>query len=147
VTTITYRNGVMASDSGCWIGDAAHQWTRKLARGPDGVLFGVSGNAGKAASFLAWVDSGYAGEMPHPARDGDHDDFVVLRADPGGALRLLCSGGLETMPGAPYFAIGSGSPTAFGALWAGASAEDAVRAVVEHGHGARGRVQTITHEG
>lgn len=64
MTVIVFRDGVMASDSGAFSGDRVWPWLRKIARGPDGVLFGVTGSAAVAGGFLDWVDGGYQGSMP-----------------------------------------------------------------------------------
>lgn len=146
MTTIAYRDGVMASDSGSWMGDACHGWARKLAKGPDGTLYGVSGNAAQCTTFLDWVDAGCIGDAPNAeARDNDVSSFIVLAAPVKGAIRIITSRGDEKYD-VPYFSIGAGAATAFGALWAGASAEDAIEATKEHGSNAFGRVQTISHK-
>lgn len=146
MTTIAYRDGIMAADSGSWQGGASHGWAMKLARGKDGVLYGVAGNAPEAMGFLAWVNSGYEGEQPkaEPLPDGGNA-FIVLAVAPGGPVRLIAARGEESYD-APYFAIGAGAPTAFGAFHAGASAYDAIEAAKEHGEGAFGAVRTISHE-
>jgi ATP-dependent HslUV protease subunit HslV len=148
MTTIAYKNGVMAADSGSWMGDASHGWAEKLAKGPDGTLYGVAGGAPEAMGFLDWVRAGADAEtMPRAeALPDGGSTFIVLAVSPNGPVRIFCAKGIETYQ-APYFAIGAGSATAFGALWAGASAADAIEATKEHGSGAHGRVLTISHEG
>lgn len=143
MTTIAYRDGVMAADSGCWIGDARHGWARKLARGPDGGLYGCAGNAAQVRAFLAWVDAGYVGVRPEPEREKDDgNSFIVLVAAPSGPLRLITARGEEEHE-APYFAIGAGCVAAFGAMFAGATAETAIAAAIEHASGAMGQVQSV----
>lgn len=147
MTTIAYRDGVMAADSGSWQGDACHGWAVKLARGNDGALYGVAGNAPEAMAFLAWVNSGYRGEQPKAEALPDGGNaFIVMAVSPDGPVRLIAARGEETYH-VPYFAIGAGSATAFGALHAGASAASAIEATKEHGQGAFGAVRTISHEG
>lgn len=147
MTTIAYRDGVMAADSGSWMGEASHGWAEKLAKGPDGTLYGVAGGAPEALGFLEWVKAGADPEaMPKAeALPDDRNSFIVLAVSPGGPVRIIAARGVETY-NAPYFAIGGGSATAFGALWAGASAADAIEATKEHGSSAHGRVLTISHE-
>lgn len=147
MTTIAYRDGIMASDSGSWNGDACHGWARKLARGPDCVLHGVLGNAALCCAYLAWVDAGCHGEPP-PNRsedDGKSSAYAVVCALPDGTIRYLTADGPEMIVGAPYYAEGAGAEVALGALFAGASAEQAIAAAKEHGPGAFGRIQTIAH--
>ena len=147
MTTLAYRDGIMAADSGSWMGDASHGWADKLAKGPDGTLYGVAGNAPEALGFLEWVRAGAdPNTMPKAeALPDDGNSFIVLAVSRGGPVRIIAARGVETY-NAPYFAIGGGSATAFGALWAGASAADAIEATKEHGSSAHGRVLTISHE-
>jgi hypothetical protein len=147
MTTIAYRDGVMAADSGAWAGDAAHGWARKLAKGPDGTLYGTAGNAAEATTFLDWVEGGCVGARPAAVRegeDGKDSSFIVLAAPPTGRLILITARGEEKYD-APYYAVGGAAACAFGALFAGASAETAIEAAKEHGSSAFGRVQTIRH--
>ncbi|MFD1944729.1 hypothetical protein [Paradevosia shaoguanensis] len=146
MTTIAYRDGIMAADSGSWMGDACHGWADKLAQGPDGTLYGAAGHAPEAMAFLEWVRAGAdPATMPKPEAVGDDgNSFIVLAVSPGGPVRLIAAKGVEAYD-APYFAIGGGSATAFGALWAGASAVEAIEATKEHGSSAFGRVRAISH--
>lgn len=144
MTTIAYRDGVMAADSGAWHNSASHAWANKLARGPDGTLFGCAGSAAEAEAFLCWVRAGYEGDMPKPRAKDEDSSFIVLRVPVGGPVELLTAFGTERYD-APYFAIGSGAETALGALFVGASAERAIEAAKEHASGAFGEVRTISH--
>lgn len=147
MTTIAFRDGVMASDSGSWSGDASHGWARKVAQGPDGTLYGTAGNAAECGEFLNWVDGGCVGERPKPETtnvEKNESSFIVLIARPGARIGLLTAKGEERYD-APYYAIGIGAPVAFGALFMGATAEQAIEAAKEHGAGAFGRVQSMRH--
>lgn len=144
MTVIAFRDGVMASDSGAFSGDRVWPWVRKVARGPDGVLFGVAGSLSVAGPFLEWVDGGYVGPRPGLCSDrGDEHDVEVLVARPDGQLRILTAHGEETFDGAPYLTLGGADPFALGALFAGADAETAVRAAIEHSKSAAGKVQVV----
>ncbi|GAA2867421.1 ATP-dependent HslUV protease subunit HslV [Aminobacter niigataensis] len=146
MTTIAYRAGVMASDSGSWIGDASHGWAVKLAKGIDGALHGVAGNAAECCAYLGWVKGGYRGDEPRADAEPDNrSSFIVLIVPPEGALRLRTAKGDEVYE-APYFSIGAGSATAYGAMFAGATAEQAIEAAKEHASGAFGPVQSIRHK-
>lgn len=148
MTTIAYRDGVMASDSGCYTGGAEHAWTRKLAAGKDGTLYGVTGGAAECETFLTWVDAGEeAATRPIPRQIGASEDyrssFAVLIAPAEGDITFLTAQGSERYPGAEYMAVGAGATVAFGALFAGASAEAAITAAAAHSDGARLPVRTI----
>lgn len=145
MTVVVYRDGVMAADTGCWLGDAAHGWAEKVARAPDGRLFGCAGNAAQSEGFLEWVRAGAKGDAPLPDRVGERDSsFIVLVAHPNGMIEVKTAYGDERYRKTPYFAIGAGAPTAFGALWAGADAVGAVRAAIEHGSNAMGSVLKVS---
>lgn len=136
----------MAADSGAWIGDSCIPWARKLVRGSDGTLYGCAGDAGEIGRFIEWVDSGCTGERPAPRSCGEsQSSFIVLEVGPSDDLRVVTATGFEPYR-APYFSIGAGSPTAFGALWVGASAEQAIEAACWHGNGCQWPVQSIRRE-
>lgn len=143
MTTIAYRAGVMASDSGVWIDDACVEWAEKVAKGPDGTLYGVSGNAAQCSAYIAWVGGGCYGEEPRATfMKDDRSSFIVLVAPADGPLRLRTAYGDEVYS-APYFAIGAGSVAALGAMFAGATAEQAIEAAKAHASGAFGPVQSV----
>lgn len=147
MTTIAYRDGVMAADSGSWMGDASFPWARKLVRGSDGTLYGVCGDAAQANGFIEWVEGGCSGERPAAEKtDQNGSSYLVLVAAPrSGRVKVLTARGIEAYE-APYFAIGAGNVGALCAMHAGASAEDAIRAAIVHAPGAEGPVQAIKHE-
>jgi ATP-dependent HslUV protease subunit HslV len=144
MTVIVFRDGVMASDSGAFSGCDVFPWARKVAKGPDGALWGFAGSAAIGSAFLAWVDSGYQGSMPDLGAGGDTDhESEVLVARPDGQLSILTKHGPEIFHEAPYLALGGADTVALGALFAGADAETAVRAAIEHSTRAAGKVQAI----
>ncbi len=145
MTTIAYRDGVMAADSGAWLGGAATPWAYKLAIGPDGTLYGIAGNAAEGERFLQWVRDGCQGDQPkaEPLPE-QFSSFIVLAAPVTGPLRVITARGDEVYH-APYFAIGAGAVAALGAMFAGGDAEVAVLAAICHANGANGSVRTIQH--
>tara|TARA_R110002012_G_scaffold315261_2_gene528917 strand:- start:5390 stop:5842 length:453 start_codon:yes stop_codon:yes gene_type:complete len=146
MTTIAYKDGVMAADSGSWFSGACAPWAMKLSQGPDGTLYGAAGNAAQCEAFHKWVRTGCHGEAPKPDITGDlESSFIVLAAEVDGPIRLITAHGAESYYYAPYFAIGAGAAVAMGAMFAGGDAETAVRAVLTHGDGAAGAVRTLRH--
>jgi len=147
MTTIAYRDGIMASDSGVWFGDAAAPFARKLIRGFDGTLYGFSGWAAHAQRYMDWVEKGCEGEEPKSeALEKGDSSLLVLKVPVRGPIALLTARGPELYPGAPYFAIGSGNVGALCAMHAGATAEGAIWAAIMHASGADSPVRTICHE-
>jgi ATP-dependent protease HslVU (ClpYQ) peptidase subunit len=126
MTTIAYRDGVMAADSRAYAGDSSLIGTKtKIHRLDDGTLFGSSSRTVGADAFLRrWVESGCA----PPQSDGlKPDTFEVLLVRKDGSVfyahdNLELTGPLTC----DFFAIGSGDTYAKCAMLMGA---DAVRAV------------------
>lgn len=147
MTTIAYRDGVMAADSGVWFGDGLAPWARKLVRGDDGTLYGVCGNSGQCNDFIEWVNAGSIGERPVADKTPDGgSSYLVMKAAPCGPVRILTAYGVEVYA-APYFAIGAGNTAALGAMFCGASAVRAIEAAIAHASGAIAPVQYLAHEG
>jgi ATP-dependent protease HslVU (ClpYQ) peptidase subunit len=120
VTTIVYRDGVLAADTRVSFSD----WIKperlcKIERLPGGRLFAAAGDHAIWGKLLRWFRDPH-GERPEIP---DCDALVVL---PDGTVEYYCGAGFRLIQG-PFVAIGSGSPVALGALYAGADAEQAVR--------------------
>ena len=149
MTVIVYRDGVMASDGGSWAGCASHGWADKLARASDGTLYGFAGNAAEAATFITWVRNGRQGDAPalRQTDNGEQSSVIVLIAESDGTLGLLTAYGTERFAAPAYMAIGAEADVAFGALYMGATAEQAIAAACEHGDKARLPIRSIRHEG
>ena len=145
MTVIAYRDGVMAADTSGWIGRFAHRWSEKLFRAPDGTLYGICGEASEGQAYLAWLRDCNGRPEPMPRDVGGSGSFGVIRVGRCGVIWLLDNhGGWERFD-APYYAYGGGQGPAWGALYAGASAEVAVHAAIEHSDAAKGDVRTISH--
>lgn len=126
MTTIVYRNGVLAGDRRAYSGEKTPIGSkRKVHRLEDGTLFGCSSsNVGADALIKRWIAKGCP---PPEGGEPIPDHFQVLIVRPNGEVfyaknNLDLSGPLE----APFFAIGSGEAFALGALEMGASAVQAV---------------------
>ncbi len=146
MTVIAYRDGVMASDTASYFGNIVSPRVRKLARGNDGVLYGVCGDGAASDAFLAWVKGGYQGPRPDPVKASDDgSNFEILIAERGKPLRMRHYDGESVFYG-DYMAIGSGQPVALGALFSGSSAVMACQAAIAHYSHCGGQVETISFE-
>ena len=147
MTIIVYRNGIITADSGVTSGDNTFAFTTKIARNQAGDLAGVSGDAGAAHGFLEWFKAGEKGDHPK-LRDIQservYDKAVIIRAD--GPWEIYEPPGKHVVRG-PYYAFGSGKPEALGALWMGATAEQAVAAAISLDTGCWGQIEVLTHDG
>lgn len=127
MTTIVYRNGILAADTRAYSGDKTPVGSKtKIHQLEDGTLVGISTtNVGGDSLLLDWVRRG----SPIPATsDLKPDTFMMLMVKTDGTVwyandNLAWSGPLR----AEFFAIGSGNQFALGALAAGADALQAVR--------------------
>ncbi|HEX5321493.1 MAG TPA: hypothetical protein VFW46_20215 [Stellaceae bacterium] len=123
MTTIVYRDGIIAADTGV---HAGHDWRKpdlyhKIARLQDGSLFAGAGDTGAFTKLQRWLDGSREDERPSI---DDNDVIVVDRAT--GVVTYYTGAGAREVE-APFIAIGSGMPPALGALHHGATAEEAVR--------------------
>lgn len=144
MTTIVYRDGVLAADRRAYSGDRKPVGTKtKIHRADDGTLWGVSTNCvGGDAMLKRWVDAG----CPAPSSDDlKPESFELLLVRPNGEV-FLANGNLDlTGPlTADYYAAGSGDQYAMGALAMGASAVDAVRIASGLDIWSGGGVDTLT---
>lgn len=141
MTTIAYRDGLLAADTGvCSNNGGCVAFMTKIAKGPGGILGGACGRGVFGEAFLAWVRSGRYGASPE-AKDGDLGIVVT----PDGQIHAYEDGGMVTLRG-PYFAIGSGMSEALGAMFAGATAEQAIHAAMAHDDGTFGDVEFLRHD-
>lgn len=134
MTTIAYRDGIIAADSRATYtseaGGARIVACRKLYRKTIGkgrrqhdVIIGTAGESAPGLLFVEWFGSGK--EPPTKLIDGDAD-FEVLVVTKKGIYTADKYCTLEEIE-EPYYAIGSGSKAAFAAMDCGKSAKEAVR--------------------
>lgn len=134
MTTIAYRNGIMAADTRAYSGGSVPIGQKnKIHRLDDGSLVGVSSTEpGMAEAFAAWLNDGANPE--EAAFAGDRlKNLSALHITPEGQVFFYCE---NITPSGPlysrFFAIGSGEQYALGALSSGATAEAAVKVAGLH---------------
>jgi ATP-dependent HslUV protease subunit HslV len=128
VTTIAYKDGVVAADTqittgGGWRASSVQKIHRA---GP--YIFGGCGDLGDLEMFRSWVKKGLPGAAPI-FTDDDSECFIIM---PDRSIVCLLSKGKVMREYADYYAWGSGCRFAIGAMACGASAEDAVRIAAKH---------------
>lgn len=121
MTTVAYRDGVLAADSQFMVnGWKQPHAAKKLFRMADGTVCGVTGDYAVSVEYVRWLDGdktspppnlGDAGRVIHMAHDGTLTIYEMT-----GSFVVECE----------FTAFGSGSPAAQAAMYMGA---DAVRAV------------------
>lgn len=142
MTVIAFRNGIAAADTGTTRGSSRIGTMIKIVRNEAGDIAGASGDASFCNAFLAWFITGedaVAKVLP-PKEAGTG---AIYRAGSERTITMFDESGPYKMEGR-YFAIGSGTPEALGAMFAGADAETAVKAAITHDTGCFGDV-TVLH--
>lgn len=138
MTCIASRNGFVAADRGITAGGGARVGTiAKIVVGPKGIVGAACGTLTYAAAFLAWVESGRFGAAP---ASGEQNEGVVFEVD--GSVTIYENNGSASVR-ADYYAFGSGTKVALGALHAGASAAGAIEAAITHDDGSYGGVDVL----
>lgn len=142
MTTVAYRSGVLAVDSLVMVnGWVVCSHMMKLRRLSDGSVCAITGNVAVAETLTAWVVSEDR-NGPQPCVEDAR--VIVLR--PNDTLEVYEDGGCYTLPACePFFyAFGSGSPPALGAMHAGADAIRAVQCACLVDTGSGGAVLSMT---
>ncbi len=139
MTSIAYRDGIMAADSTVWRGQGAtiKMITRpKILRLPTG-LFACCGDSQEIEVWREFLGNTISKPDPFEKDTG----FSCLWAKPDGTV-LQCWWKLVWVKiTSPFVAIGASENFMYGALHAGASAEQAVQLAIDHTDGAGGKVQ------
>lgn len=122
MTTIAFRNGIVASDSSAenngWV--AGHS-VAKMRRGAIGDVYAVTGNLAESWSAIDLIDKGESPKLS--------EDCRVVRFHPNGSITVY--EGVGSFPvECEYTAFGSGSPVALAAMMMGASAQRAVEIAI-----------------
>jgi 20S proteasome alpha/beta subunit len=122
MTTIAYKDGVLAADRRVTKGDQIVQYKhRKAYKNVEGWLYAGSGTVSDLKRFEAWAETDDGSKTPPK---GDYEGLMV---SPEGRVWAVEGGVMWRMTGAKFMAIGSGGPVALGALHAGADAVQAVK--------------------
>lgn len=131
MTVVVYRAGIMAADSGTTFNGRIIGGVQKIVRSVDGSLGGAGGDSSDCEAFRRWFEAGGPAEtIPKLTNeDGDFDGMIVTRE---GKLFMIDGSLIPVRLTAPFYALGSGAPIAIGAMYMGASAEQAVEAAIEY---------------
>ena len=132
MTTIAFRDGVMAADTSVMAGYSQFDsGVPKIAKMADGRLAGAAGSAGFSGAWIRWCLTGALDDdRPVPQKDDTGTDRgIIVNLDRSISV-FESEGWFVIRP--RYYAMGSGKDHAFGTMFAGADAETAVRAAIEH---------------
>jgi ATP-dependent HslUV protease subunit HslV len=142
MTTIAYREGVIAGDtnvhsSGTLVGT---MW--KIGRRADGALIGAAGAASHIRAWLEWFQEGEGGIRPQVKEN--EAQAVIVR--PNGQIEWHDDVGHHCIE-ASFFAIGSGRDIAIGAMAMGATPAEAVDVARSHDVHTGGKIVSLSRAG
>lgn len=122
MTTIVYRDGLMAADTASFTHEGnlrAPFRVSKLRRLSDGSVIGGAGMRRDIVRFGEWLET-RNGERPTTG-----NEYTIIQALPDGRV-VIHDGPDEWEVRGVFCAAGSGAAAAYGALFMGASAREAV---------------------
>lgn len=137
MTTVAYRDGIIASDSLITSGGARAGLTARKIRKIGGALVAGCGFIGELERFVSWVAGGMKGD--DPLRGGETTALLIA---PGQPLLMFAGAGPWAVE-SDFIAMGSGEDFAFGAMAHGASAVEAVEIAIRFDVYSGGPVRTI----
>lgn len=139
MTTIAYRDGVLATDSGVQSGSTRVGTTQKCFKAKDGSLLAFAGNANLGTDVKEWIETGL--KLDRVPDTEDRGTIVWIKPD--GTIWCIDGGGLPYPVEAPFYAEGSGEDFAYGAMAAGANAMQAVEIAKHFDSNSSGPVQLV----
>jgi ATP-dependent protease HslVU (ClpYQ) peptidase subunit len=135
MTSIAYRDGVMAGDSRVTAGDLVLPDTcRKVHRLRNGALFGAAGNS-EAIERLRRA-------IVRRTQIPKLEEVSALRVDPDGSLWSY-EGSIWSKVDAPFAALGSGTTACLAAMYANATAREAVAIACKLDPSSGGRIHVV----
>lgn len=146
MTTMAFRNGILASDRYVTGGGTLLAVKTKIAK-VGNVLVGATGAGAVCHAFILWAMGGCKGNPPetrHVFGDNVYEGtgILILPGKPPRALTLIEAGWQDTEAD-PYVAFGSGADNAMGAMSMGASAAQAVEAAAKHDLATGGGIDVV----
>lgn len=146
MTTIAYRDGVLASDTLGTANNVRECEFRKIAK-VNGWLVGIAGTLHVANSIMRWLKTN-GGKLERPPEsvvgEGDRGNVnAIFVNQKSGAVYLMDSCGEPYKVKVRFYALGSGAYHAVGAMEMGASATQAVRVASKWDMATGPKIQSI----
>jgi 20S proteasome alpha/beta subunit len=136
MTTVVWRDGVLAADSRCMASGSIQPGNMtKIWRVKNRLVSGT-GDANRIQMFLRWVKKGARGTAPEM---GETNGILI---EPDGRVREFEGVG-EVYLEAPFYAWGTGMQAALAALYMDATAEKAVEIAMLVDPRSGGAIQSI----
>jgi ATP-dependent protease HslVU (ClpYQ) peptidase subunit len=139
MTTVAYRNGILAADSQAtdsqlWEVQKLFDLDTSAGR----LMVGVCGDIHAALVFVEWLKNEQSRKP-----DINNEDFEAIVIGKTGRVTIWTQSLVGLTPRGNFFAIGSGGPVAMGAMHAGKSAVDAVKIACKVDPYTRGPVRSL----
>jgi ATP-dependent protease HslVU (ClpYQ) peptidase subunit len=128
MTTIAATRHALAGDTMVHIESIGATYPAIKVRRIKGNPCGAAGDAGDCTRMLDWAETGFA-EKKRPkftCPPGAPDEAMLLILQADGIYLMTQNDPYPEQIAADYYAIGSGGPAALGALYAGATLEQAM---------------------
>lgn len=139
MTVAAYRDGVLASDRAVTtMNDLVFGYRTKIRR-TNGKLIATCGMSQNGVAFQEWFAAGAPSDKK-PILD---KEFTGLVIEPDGTINVYNNELYSYVSEGPYYAIGNGDHVAMGAMHAGATAEGAVQAAIDHVLGCGGGIDVL----
>lgn len=140
MTTIAYRDGILAADSASWDANGIYFGrTRKIHRLVDGSLLAGAGCDSMVQRVANWLNDFC--EFPDVDPEKEMDRFQGLLIEPGRRVFYMDQSLEQSeLVDIPFVAIGSGHELALGAMAMGATAREAVMIACQFDAHSRGPV-------
>ena len=124
MTTIAYRNGILAADTGVYSNGFCEARVSKIRKVLAGLV-GSSGNASHFKQFYTWVATNSERDRPKLDRE---DSFDGIHVKPDGSI-FIYDRFMVAIPihNTEFYALGSGREIAMGAMAMGAAPAEAIR--------------------
>lgn len=142
MTTIAYRDGIMAADTLVTGGDVRRGHVLKIGQTALGSLVGVTGMAGMLDEVIGWLSAGGRREEYPKVPPDSHISGIVACLD--GRVGVFSTHGVMQWAETEFVAVGSGNEIAMGAMAMGASAEKAVEIAAQFDVYTGGRITTLS---
>ena len=141
MTTLVYRDGILAADSLITYGHTQMPGVaQKIHKLPNGDLYGFVGSLESGEIMRRWLVDEERQSRPIGPMKTDNFEALIASQEDG----LLFFEDREWVKiRVPYVAMGSGKEHAYGALQVGASARQAVLAAMKLDAGTGGKLKTL----
>lgn len=145
MTTIAYRDGVLAADTLVTVSTHRDGYVTKIRkRGP--LLAAAAGTLAIALKFMDWFSAGLPSDRAPDMSGGNDEKYGssgYIFSPCGLILGFSHQGWVRKR--APFYAVGSGADYCYGAFAMGATAEQAVRAALVHETASGGEITVLRH--